>query len=345
MSKKNLKREFKEIDEKIHLIKRVHKRRLNIENSPNVNSISDLIEIGKSLKFYKNINTIMLWKIIPYLEELNKMVGMQSLKDTIFYQVIYYLQGMHMLDNEEYLHTMIFGEPGCGKTTVARIIAKIYQGMGILSESGPFVVAYRDDFIAGYLGQTAIKTRKLLESCIGGVLFVDEVYSLCPRKSDKDIFSDETIETITAFLSEHKNDFCFIGAGYEDDITKRFFAKNKGLERRFQWIHRIDKYTVDDLTDIMLKMISDMKWKTSLNKKEIINILKNDMNFFKNSGGDIEIFLSKSKMIHAKRVFTLDNDHKFILTKKDLEDTLKIFKKSKLKQDINSNLPPLSMYT
>ena len=83
---------------------------------------------------------------------------------------------------EEYLHTMIYGPPGCGKTTVAKIIGKIYQGLGILSRKGTFKIAYRDDFIAGYLGQTAIKTQKLLKSSIGGVLFIDEVYALSSQR-------------------------------------------------------------------------------------------------------------------------------------------------------------------
>lgn len=337
MSNRNLKRKFNSD------VKKSKKHDLILETPPPINSIRDLIEIGKSLRLFKNIDNAMLWKIIPHLEDLEKMIGMNSVKETIFFQVIYYLQGMHKNGNEEYLHTMIFGEPGSGKTTVARIIAKIYQSLGILSNNGPFVTAYRDDFVAGYLGQSAMKTRKLLQSAVGGVLFVDEVYSLAPRETDKDMFSDEIIETITAFLSEHKNDFCFIGAGYEDSIVNRFFTKNKGLERRFQWVHRIEKYSPEDLVDIMLKMISEMKWSTSLEKKEIIPIIKNDIKLFKHAGGDIEIFLSKCKMTHAKRVFTLDKEHRFVLTKQDFEESLKMFSKSRVEKE--KDHPPLSMYT
>lgn len=339
MNPRNPKRKLSNIE-----VKPVRKQPLILETPPRIDSIKDLIEIGKSMKLYRNIDNVMLWKIIPHLEQLEKMIGMNSVKETVFYQVVYYLQGMHSNGgNEEYLHTMIFGEPGSGKTTVARIIGKLYQALGILSPNGKFTMAYRDDFIAGYLGQSAIKTRKLLESSIGGVLFVDEVYSLCPREKDKDMFSDEIIETITAFLSEHKKDFCFIGAGYEDSIVNRFFPKNKGLERRFQWIHKIEKYTVSELVDIMLKMISEMKWKTSLEKNEIVSILKNHVDLFKNAGGDIEIFLSKCKMMHAKRVFILDKEHRFILTRADFEEAFKIFSKSKIEKEKDE--PPLSMYT
>ena len=153
--------------------------RLRIQAAFLINSLSDLIKIGQNIQMYKNIDTIMLWRITPYLEELNNLVGMDSLKESIFSQVIYYLQGMHIRNNsEEYLHTVLFGNPGMGKTTVAIILSKLYQAMGILSKNGPFKVAHRDDFIAGYLGQTAIKTTKLLKSCLGGVLFIDEVYAL-----------------------------------------------------------------------------------------------------------------------------------------------------------------------
>ena len=310
--------------------------RLKLEDAPPVNSIQDLIEIGKSIKFYKNIDTVMLWRLTPYLEELDKMVGMKTLKETIFYQIMFYIQNMHTRNkNEDYLHTLIMGAPGTGKTTIAKIIGKVYQAMGILSRSGPFKIAYRDDFIAEYLGQTAIKTRKLLKSCWGGVLFIDEVYSLAPRRNDRDSFSKEALDTLTAFLSEHKNDFCCIAAGYEDDIKNCFFGMNKGLERRFPWIHKIEAYKPSELADITVKMVKDMEWELGLDKTDIEEILKNNKEYFKHAGGDIETFLGKCKMVHAKRVFSLGAEHKFVLTKKDMENAMKMMKdlKGDLKGD------------
>ena len=604
---------------------------LKLDNAPHVNCIKDLIKLGKTLKFYKNIDTVMLWRILASLEELDKMIGMKKLKESIFYQIIYYLKGMHSMSNEEYLHTMIMGPPGHGKclgkntpvimydgsikmvqnikagdaimgddstprkilstctgketmykihqsygdeyivneshilslkliknpkikykektieviwftkeqknkkifryslfnkaksflktlpkvssiidinvteyinksnewkkaykgfkvrldfieqnveldpyilglwlgndkqivnncdlienkhipniykinstrvrlcllsgildakrylynnqiiekskklandilflirslgfyaimkkikdyyiiilkknqtdqlvyeikvekldiddyygfeidgnhrfllgdftvthnTNVARIIGKLYQEMGILSFNSPFKIAYRDDFIAEYVGQTAVKTRKLLDSCIGGVLFVDEVYSLGSGFNDKDPFSKEAIEVLTAFLSENKKNFCFIGAGYEDDINRCFFSKNKGLERRFQWIHKIEEYTVQEIVDIMLKMIEEMNWKIEVNKENLIDMIKKEKHLFKCAGGDLEILLSKSKMVHAKRVFSLDKDKMFIFTKIDVEQGLKLMNENKLKQE---NIPTSYMY-
>jgi SpoVK/Ycf46/Vps4 family AAA+-type ATPase len=317
--------------------------RLKLQDAPSVNSIKDLIEIGKSIKFYKNLDTVMLWRVTPYLEELNKMIGMESLKETIFYQVIYYLQGMHKKNsNEEYLHTVLYGPPGCGKTTVAQIIGKLYQSLNILSPTGTFTIAHRDDFIAGYLGQTANKTKKLLKSCIGGILFIDEVYSLAPKNSDRDSFSKEAIDTLNAFLSEHKNDFCCIVAGYEEEVRNCFFAMNKGLERRFPWVHKISEYSNEELYEIFMKMVKEVDWEIAFDKKDLVNIFEHNKEHFKNAGGDIETFLSKCKMVHSKRVFNMSKEHKFILTKNDINTAMEFIKKNnkKIKDE-----PPAGMYT
>ena len=305
--------------------------KLKLEISPPVNNIKDLIAIGKTLKFYKNIDVVVLWDILPYLEDLENMIGMSSLKDTLFYQIIYYLQNMHKRNkNEEYLHTIISGNPGCGKTTVAKIIGNIYTNLGVLSNRyNTFTIGYRDNFVAEYLGQTAVKTRKFLESCLGGVLFIDEVYSLGPGQKDKDSFSKEAIDTICSFLSEHKNDFCCIVAGYKDDIKKCFLSVNQGLDRRFPWRHDIEEYTNENMVDIFTKMIKETKWtlKDEVDTRYILNFFKEHKELIKHTGRSIETFISKLKMVHSKRVFCLEKEHKFIINKEDMKNGIESVKK------------------
>ncbi len=313
------------------------------ELAPEVQDIPSLIEIAQRKVEYQNLDSQTLWKILPELKKLNNMIGMEGLKTTMFYQIIYYLQNMHKKGQNEYLHTVITGPPGTGKTSVAEIIGNIYKNMGVLSSKGSFTLAKREDFIAPYLGQTAIKTRVLLESCVGGVLFIDEAYALGPGQKDKDSFSKEAIDTLNAFLSEHKNDFCCIIAGYEEDIEKCFFRVNKGLERRFQWVHRIDKYSDLELSKIMFKMINEVDWKINVSLESLSEFIKKNNSCFKNFGGDIETFLSKCKMAHAQRVFSLEDRHRFIITQEDLDKAIELT----LKNNMGGSeivKPPFGMY-
>jgi SpoVK/Ycf46/Vps4 family AAA+-type ATPase len=310
--------------------------KIKLENCPKIDNLKDLIEVGKTNKFYKNINSIMLWDILPYLIELDEMIGMNGLKETIFYQIIYYLQNMHKKNrNEEYLHTMILGAPGTGKTSVAKIIGNIYRYMGILSRDSVFKIGYRNDFVGEYLGQTANKTKKFLDSCLGGVLFIDEVYSLGPGQKDKDSYSKEAIDTICSYLSEHKNDFCCIIAGYESEVKQCFLSVNSGLERRFPWVHIIENYSDENLSEIFFKMIKEIKWelKENVNKSFMTKFFKENRDFFKNVGGDIETFITKIKMVHSKRVFCMDKENRFIITDSDIEDGFELTKKYRVKEE------------
>jgi replication-associated recombination protein RarA len=306
----------------------VKRKKIKFEDLPPINSIDDLIMIAKTSKFYKNINMLMLWDILPHLVELQTMIGMKSVKDSIFYQVIYYLQGMHLRNIDgDYLHCIITGAAGAGKTTIAQIISKIYQNIGILSHNSKFKLAHREDFVGEYLGQTATKTKKLLTSCLGGVIFVDEIYALSAGNKDKDSYAKEAIDTINAFLSEHKNDFVFIGAGYKDQVQKCFLDMNQGLQRRFAWYHDIEKYTEQEIAEILIKMIKENSWELDLDINYIKETIRSNEDIFKNTGGSCENLFSKIKLTHSKRVFGLSNDVKFIITKEDFDKAIDMMKK------------------
>jgi stage V sporulation protein K len=318
------------------------KRRRKLD-APPVNTISDLIKMGNSVDRYKNIDNLALWRITPLLQELDEMIGMEKLKESVFYQVIYYIQKLHVKNNEDYLHTVIMGAPGSGKTTVARIIGRLYCKMGILSNSGEFTVAHREDMVGKWCGHTADKTRALLESCIGGVLFIDEVYSLGTGGSrDADPFSKECLNTITAFLSIHKNDMCCIIAGYEDDIHNCFFGTNKGLERRFPWVHRIEPYTSNELCSIFHKMVDELGYETDFKQDDFLeDIFLHNKNTFKDQGGSVEVFITKVKMLQSKRVFGLTEDDKCVLIEKDLTDAIEFIDKN---SSVIDDGPPAGMY-
>jgi replication-associated recombination protein RarA len=329
--------------------------RIKIEESlPPINCLRDLINLTNPIKLYKQIDVFAIIRIVQYLEELDKMIGMKSLKESILYQILYYLQGMHKKNVEgEYLHTIILGPPGYGKTTVSTILGNIYKELNIFKKQKSKIsssssssstyddesilkIAHRDDFIAEYLGQTAIKTKKLLTSCLGGVIFIDEIYSL-GSIGNKDIFSKEAIDTLTGFLSEHKNDFCCIIAGYEEDVKECFFSVNKGLIRRFPWVHRIEKYSDSELADIFLKMLKDINWETTITHNMLKESIKKDKDLFENAGGDLENFLTKCKIIHSKRILTSNIKDKFILSIHDITNTIKLLKENKLNEKDDHN--------
>lgn len=178
-----------------------------------INSINDILSIIKTYEYDVNtdynIDLKLLYNIENELIELNNMIGMESLKKSIIEQLLYFIQELHIGKNiSEFKHTVIIGPPGTGKTEIAKIIGKMYSKLGIL-KNNIFKKATRNDLIAGYLGQTAIKTRKVIDESMGGVLFIDEAYSL-GNDYHNDSFSKECIDTLCEALSDNKNDLMVI---------------------------------------------------------------------------------------------------------------------------------------
>ena len=149
-------------------------------------------------------------------------------------------------ETEMSLHMVFSGNPGTGKTTVARLMARIYHSLGILSK-GQLVETDRSGLVAGYVGQTAIKTRKVLEKALGGVLFIDEAYAL-NGGGDND-FGREAIDTILKYMEDHRDDLVVIAAGY-DGLMDTFIHSNPGLESRFNRFLHFEDYTPDQMLDI-----------------------------------------------------------------------------------------------
>ena len=171
------------------------------------------------------------------------------------------------------------------------------------------------------------KTKKLLNSCLGGVIFVDEIYALSSGRTDKDSYAKEAIDTINAFLSEHKNDFVFIGAGYKAEIEKCFFGMNEGLQRRFAWSHHIEKYENVELAEIIKKMISENNWELTVDIDFLTNIISKNKDVFKNAGGSCENLFSKIKLVHSKRIFGQNSNLKFKITEDDINNAIEMMSK------------------
>ena len=185
------------------------------------------------------------------LAELDGYIGLQTVKEEVHNLInmasVYQLRRQHDLPTTDMsLHLVFTGNPGTGKTMMARMMARIYRSLDILSR-GQLVEVDRSGLVAGYVGQTAIKTQKVIDKAMGGVLFIDEAYALNGR-SEND-FGQEAIDTILKAMEDHRDDLVVIVAGYTD-LMDRFIHSNPGLESRFNRFLLFDDYTTDEMVEI-----------------------------------------------------------------------------------------------
>ena len=185
------------------------------------------------------------------LAELDGYIGLQTVKEEVHNLInmasVYQLRRQHDLPTTDMsLHLVFTGNPGTGKTMMARMMARIYRSLDILSK-GQLVEVDRSGLVAGYVGQTAIKTQKVIQKALGGVLFIDEAYAL-NGKSEND-FGQEAIDTILKAMEDHRDDLVVIVAGYTD-LMDRFIHSNPGLESRFNRFLLFEDYTSDEMLDI-----------------------------------------------------------------------------------------------
>ena len=184
--------------------------------------------------------------------ELNELIGLDGIKkevnNLINMVTVHKLRQQNGLKTVDMsLHMVFTGNPGTGKTMIARIMSRIYKSLGIL-QKGHLVEVDRSGLVAGYVGQTATKTSAVIEKALGGVLFIDEAYAL-NSKSEND-FGQEAIDTLLKAMEDHREDLVVIVAGY-DGLMEKFIHSNPGLESRFNRYLHFDDYSIDEMTAIL----------------------------------------------------------------------------------------------
>jgi stage V sporulation protein K len=197
-------------------------------------------------------------------DEMGSLVGMEEMKKMVkeVYAWIYInkkRQEQGLKAGKQALHMMFKGNPGTGKTTVARLLGKLFLQMNVLSK-GHLIEAERADLVGEYIGHTAQKTRDLIKKAIGGILFIDEAYSLA-RGGEKD-FGKEAIDTLVKHMEDKQHDFVLILAGYSQEM-EHFLSLNPGLYSRFPLVIDFPDYTVDQLMEIADRMMSEREYSFS----------------------------------------------------------------------------------
>jgi len=242
------------------------------------------------------------------LVELNAMIGLEKVKQQVnalvAYQEVQKMResyGFKIVKNT--LHLAFLGKPGTGKTTVARTVGHIYKQLGLLSK-GHFLEVSRTDLIAGYQGQTALKVKKVIEKAKGGVLFIDEAYSITENEHS-DSYGRECLTELTKALEDYRADLVVIVAGYTDPMNK-FLESNPGLRSRFNTFIEFDDYNADELEEMLIKMCEKDDYKLHENAKskvkEILGdiVSKKDKNFA--NGRFLRNLYDHAVINHAKRV-------------------------------------------
>jgi len=337
----NQKKKIKKHNEiKHNEIKDLKTNKVIIDNS--IHNLSDLIDIINTHQYDTNteynIDLKSLHNVKDELIALNDMIGMETIKKSVLDQMLFFIQKLDidLNGNSDYKHTVIYGPPGTGKTEIAKLMGNMYSKLGILNKN-VFKKVTRSDLIAGYLGQTAMKTTKIIDDCIGGVLFIDEAYSLASNDNG-DSFSKECLDTLCEKLSDHKNDLMVIIAGYEDELKNTFFKVNKGLESRFIWKFNMDKYDAKELQQIFKKKVLESGWKLDCDTTILNKWFETNYKVFVNYGRDMEQLLTYIKISHGKRIYGKDIGLRKKIIMEDVKNAFKIFKNNRENNELPKHL-------
>ena len=262
-----------------------------------------------------------------YISELNSLIGLKKAKKTLF-EIINYLQIAKKRDDMPCLNMAFLGNPGSGKTTVAKLVGKILSAIHVFNTSTPFIATSREQLVGRYIGQTEEKVLETVNNAIGGVLFIDEAYSLISEDSRD--YGSKVIDVLVNQMDLHKNDLCVIFAGYKEEMLE-FLNINPGLESRIPFKINFKDYSNNELLEIFNKIIKDSNFYLEEGLEELLLNHFEEVKKNKNFGNAryIRNFVERLKIKQANRLIDENSNDLYKFTKEDLENTIKSMKKIK----------------
>lgn len=238
-----------------------------------------------------------------------------------------------------FVHTLLLGKPGSGKTTFATLLVDVWDALGIIDKRR-FKITRRSDWVGKYQGHSVAKAKKLIESAKGGVIFIDEAYSLVSSKDGDDMYGQEVLTEIVEAMSNPEKQVIFIMAGYENDM-KQLFTHNAGLERRFGYVYRFKTPASVMIEHIFYKQLKEANWKVLKSEcPEIKNFFGRNFKQLVYGGGSTHQLIFHSKQSSIVRQFPKKIEHTLKLM--DLEDGLKTYVQHA--QVFQKKIPPPNMY-
>lgn len=264
------------------------------------------------------------------IAELNSLTGLTAVKEDVnalinLLKVQKMREQMGMKQTSVNKHLVFMGNPGTGKTTVARLLAKIYKAIGAISK-GHLVEVDRSGLVCGYIGQTATKTAEVIESALGGVLFIDEAYTLTNGKGQGD-FGQEAVDTLLKGMEDHRDDLVVIVAGYTE-LMEEFLDSNPGLRSRFNKFINFEDYTAEEEVEILINNCKKQEYMLSSDALEEARRFFTDRVADKPEGyanaRDVRNYLEKAISNQATRIVGLKDVDKNILAMLEKEDLVGI---------------------
>ena len=298
---------------------------INILVNSKINNEKNIIKILKNNE--KLANNKEKTKQKSGMQELDELIGLDEVKEQIK-KIISFVKTSKTRNNMPMLHMCFNGNPGTGKTTVARIVGKIFAEEKILSDKKVFVEAQRCDLIGKYVGHTAPMTQRVIEQSLGGILFIDEAYSIASYIQDEAgrDFGAECIATLLKGMEDNRENLCVILAGYTNEM-KHMLEVNPGFESRIQFTIEFPDYSSEDLYKIFKNLCAKEKYQMSNNVKAFLidhfNKAKLKKNF--SNARYVRSLYEKVKIEQAYRINTKGEENKNLIKKCDIEKVVESF--------------------